>query len=923
MFYKAAITGQTQEQIGPALNGRVSLLKNKLSIPPLPPDTVHRNRLIERLEADHNSRLLLISAPAGFGKTTLISEWLSGMGTGQAGIQTAWLSLEKADNNLGRFWKYAIAALQTLDPVIGMRLNELMTRPVLPPVDSWLADLVDDLNLAGFPLALVLDDYHVIQTRAIHKSVNTLLMHMPANARLVLITRADPSLPLARLRVQDQLVELRAADLLFTRSEIENYLNNISGLALSSQEIDLLAARTEGWPAGIHLAARSLQGCDVIGRQDFLRSFNGSNRSVFTYLLEEVLHQQPPEIREFLSRTSVLQQVSAPLAAALTGLPTGEAEQLLARLAGDNLFIRSLDAHGEWFRYHSLFTEALETALRREDPTLWNEIHRLAAKWCATNGHVEWAIDHALTAHDFTTAAGLIEAIGDATWSTGDISLPLHWLERLPESVLNERPALRLLQVWILVLHNRWTEAVALWEKTGPLVTAPGIEPILRGRWAAMGGAICGYRRLPEEAIRLSDLALVDLPEGEALWRVVSRLNIGLAHQALGNAKPAAETYRQMMDLCVSRGFLYPAITAAAHLIEVCHAQGRLYEVQTLSERLRDMEHLPGGGDFCLRAGGAICLGGLQYERNELDTADQTLSQAMAQLCPGTQSRLAIAGLVTQAHIAHARGDSTSARERLAKALELAVYLRPVAEDRAIRAQMALLALREKRWEEVKCWQATAGLDANALPDPRYELEYRVLAEILIAEGNYWEAEALLARLRAAAERGGRAGSNITLSFLYGVALGRQKRWPEAEAAVRRVLPLAQSQGYIRSVVDLGPGLLEMLNRPGIGQHAPAYVDRLCRTIEAEAGAIASNGSTRHYSPTPDDAARMIDHLTPREWEILDMIARGASNQEIADRLVLSVGTVKGHVNHIFSKLDVHNRTAAVARARDFQLLGS
>lgn len=922
MFSTAAVTAENRERGELAFGEPADLLQTKLYMPPLPPDAVARPHLIEYLKSQEKAKLFLVSAPAGFGKTTLVSEWLCSCRAGSEHYRPAWVSLEKADNDLGRFWKYTIAALRLLDPAIGLRLADLLNRPVLPPAELWLPVLIDDLVKVGFPLALVLDDYHVIHTRAIHKSLNYLLQHLPANARIILITRADPPLPLARLRVLDQLVELRATDLLFTRSEIQKYINDVMELNLTLDDLNQLGRRTEGWPAGIHLAARSLQGCDSVGRSDFIRSFNGSNRFVFNYLLEEVLQQQQPVIREFLSRTSILPQISAPLAATITGLAVEEVENILARLVQDNMFIIPLDDAGHWYRYHSLFAEALETGLRNNDNKLWCTLHHLAAIWYAANGHTDLAIDHALASRDFEKAAELIENSSDRTWSTGDTSLPLRWLERLPEAVVAASISLQLLHIWMLVLNNRWNEAIALWEKAGlPFESSSGTG-IIRGRWAAIGGALYGFRRMPEETIRLSHIALAHLPTEEGLWRAVTQLNLGLAHQALGNAIPAAETYRQMIDFCLSRGFLYPAFTATAHLIEVCHKQGHLYEAQALSERMQDMENLPGGRELCLRAGGSICLGRLAYERNDLIGAESLISGAMEQLCSGAQSRLLVVGLLTLSRVAQARSNWQAARQHLDKALEISLFLRPTAEDKLIRAHLAHLALKEGRWDDVKCWQAAAGLTTSAFPDYRREYEYRVLADLLIAEGNFQQAESLLARLRAAAERGGRSGSEIALTLVYAVALARQNRYPEAEAAVRRVLPMAHSQGYMRTFLDAGPRLAELLNRPGIRQHAPVYIDRLSRAFDADAETRVARPVNGVQFANGDGFAES-DHLTPREWEILAMIARGSSNQEIADRLVLSVGTVKGHVNHIFSKLDVHNRTAAVARARDFQLIES
>lgn len=890
------------------------LSASRLRRPALPSDAIPRPHLVQRLNA-HDSGLTLVSAPAGFGKTTLVSEWLAGMDNSPA----AWLSLERGDNDTGRFWRYAVTALQAIDPAIGLRLADMLRRPPLPPAEVWLDVLLEDLAGAASPVALVLDDYHVIHNRAIHKSLNYLLQHWPAGARMVLITRADPPLPLARLRVHDQLLEVRASDLLFTPAEIAHYVNKNNGAGLSADDLQRIARRTEGWPVGVHLAARSLQGCDADRRSDLIRTFSGSNRFVFSFLLEEVLQQQPAEVGEFLTRTSILPRFSAPLCAAVAGITADEAGRILARLAQGNLFVAPLDDDGCWYRYHTLFAEAMEAELRGNDADLWRELHRRAAVWCADNDHSEWAIEHALVAGDFETAADHIERVGDAMWATKDAVQLLRWLEALPERLIESRDGLRLLHVWLLVLNHRRPEAIALQEKAA---LAPPDTGGLRGRWAAIGGALCEIQGKPVEAIRLSRAALDHLPETDGLWRAVAQLHLGLSCQALGNVKPAAETYRQMIDMCLGRGFLFPAVTATALLIDTCHAQGRLYEAQALSERMQAMENLPGGAELCPRAGGQILLGRLAYERNDLAGAEAAICGAIGRLCSGAQSRLGVSGFVVLSLIAQASGETAAARRYLESALDLVAYAWPDADDRPVRAHLARLALHEGRWNDVRCWQATAGISPDDLPYPRREFEQRVLAEILLAEGENRQAEALLARLRAAAERSGRAGSELPITLLYAVALARQQRFAEAEAAVRRVLPLAQSQGYARTFLDAGPQIAGLLRRPGLRQFAPAYVERLLQAFDAEGGHYGARPGNGAHPPGEIDEA-LLDHLTPREWEILSMIARGASNQEIADRLVLSVGTVKGHVNHIFSKLDVHNRTAAVARARDFQLIES
>lgn len=908
-----------------ALFKQADLLQTKLRAPLSRSNSISRRLLIERLNENRNARLILVTAPAGFGKTTLLVEWLAQM----PGSRAVWVSLEEAENDFERFWRYVLAALQEVDSSFGARLANYPD-----PVGAWPGLLAADLEQCGDPLHLVLDDYHVIHNAAVHQSLNHLWQHLPPHAHLVIASRADPPLPLARLRVRDELFELRAADLQFTEAETGAYLNQVMKLELSADDVGRLARRTEGWPAGLYLVARLLLDRDRAERHHFIATFSGSNHLILNYLLEEVLQQQPPDVRDFLLRTSILNRLSDPLCAAVTEQPLDVAAQTLTRLAQDNLFVIPLDDEGRWFRYHSLFAESLALRLRESAPQLWDEIHRKAYAWCARNGYTERAISHALAGHDFEGAAALIEAAGDRIWTAGDPAVPLHWLDALPRSLIEQRPALRLLYAWLLFLHDRWPEVTPLWEETGAMLVAqPPGGNAYRGHWAAIGGAMYAHHLQPEETTRLSELALTLLPPEDHVWRAVSRINLGLAYQAQGHTGRAASQYKGILDDCITRGDLYLVFVTLAHLIEACFAQGRLYEAQEYSERLRELEALPGGRTLALQANADVDLGRLAYERNDLPTAERLLAPAVDHLWPGGQPRMVLAARLALVQLYNTRGDDASVRDHLSLAQEMVTRLRMTAEENLVRAYVARQALREQRWDDVRGWQEASGLSYRDLPDFRREFEHMVLAEVLIAEGRYEQAESLLARLRNAAERAGRLGSDLVLSLFSVLALTHQKRETEAEAMARYALGLAQPQGYVRTLLDFGPPLLHVLMRPTVRRVCPDYVDRLCRAFQAESqppprrpapGERHQNG--HHLTP---DIARgslllepmLAEKLTPREWEILAMIAGGASNQEIADDLILSVGTVKGHVNHIFGKLDVHNRTAAVARARDYGLI--
>lgn len=385
------------------------LLQTKLFMPPLRPSAIPRSHLIERLNAGVDARLILVTAPAGFGKTTLVAQWLAGAEQASGARRAAWLQLEDVDSDVVRFWCYAIAALQTVDA--GLDTRAMPADAFTRPPEAWLPDLLNKLA-SGPQMVLVLDDYHHIRSPAVHQSLNYFLHHAPPNVQVALVGRADPPLPLARLRVQQELLELRAADLSFTPREIDRYLNGALKLGLAAADIARLARRTEGWPAGVYLAARSLRDCNQEARRAFVQSFSGSNRHILHYLLEEVLQFQAPDVRDFLLRTSLLSRLSAPLCAMMTDRPEAAAAHMLVHLADAHLFITPLDPSGRWYRYHPLFAEALATQIRENDPDLWGDLHRRASVWYGRNGHAAYAPGPG-------QGNGTFDASGDEAWDTG------------------------------------------------------------------------------------------------------------------------------------------------------------------------------------------------------------------------------------------------------------------------------------------------------------------------------------------------------------------------------------------------------------------------------------------------------------------------------------------------------------------------
>lgn len=907
-----------QSRIEPDAAGFFEILSTKLYIPPKRESVVRRSRLLHKLERSSASHLILISAPAGFGKTTLMADWLASMPPDADNPRSAWLTLEESDNHLKRFWRYVVAALQSIDPQIGRRLSSLLSQPTLPPVESWLPLLINDLATVRQRIILVLDDYHAIHTPAIHHSLHFFLAHLPPSVRLAFLTRADPPLPLARFRVQGSLLELRAADMRFSSEEIERYLNEVLKLDLAPADISALEQRTEGWPAGIELAARSLQGFRPADRREFIASFSGSNRLVLSYLLEEVLNQQTPDRREFLLRTSVLARLSGPLCQAITGQT--ESASILVELSKDNFFITPLDPDGVWYRCHPLLADSLATRLREDSPQLWNDLHRLAGDWCARNGHLDRAINHAIKSQDYFTAASLIETIGEQTWTSGEIGTLLHWLDSLPPAVIESQIDLRLLYTWVLFLHDRWDEATGQWQAAGADLDHLDVQKrkACRGRWAAIGAAMAGHRREPEQTIRLAQQALNDLPSDDLAWRIVSNIDLGLAYMANGDMSPAHGAFSQAADLSIARQNAYLVFASLGHLSEVCMVQGNLYEAQATCERLRQCEAIPGGKVLALAANADIGLGIIAYERNDLIVAERLLRHGLEQIWPGGQPRVVLRARVALCRLYVAENKWLEAAEQIDQAAMMVAQLHMPAEGRVVAAYQAWLGLRQGHLEVVQGWLTNSHVTANDTPDYRHESEHRILAEALIAQNRFRTAESLLQTLVSASTQSGRTGDLIALLAMLAISVAGQKRFEEAEELLRQALTLAHPQGYVRTIVDLGLPMNQLLRRTAVRSQNANYVNQLLQAFDPPDAGFTGR---RFGLAEPAGNAVLLDELTPREWEILNLIATGASNSEIAEKLVLSVGTVKGHINHIFSKLDVHSRTAAVARARELGLI--
>lgn len=895
------------------------LLSTKLYQPQVRSGLIIRPRLIAQLNAGLEGKLTLLSAPAGFGKTTLLGEWIRNYEEESLPNSSfilrnfAWLSLDEHDNDLIRFLTYLIAALQTAAATIGQSTYSYLQSSQPVPTETIMTILINDLSQLDGKLGLILDDYHLISNPAIHTTLTFLLEHIPAQLHLIIASRSDPPLSLSRWRVRGELNEIRATDLRFTASETTQFLQQLLGHPLATDTLETLTQRTEGWIAGLQLAALSLRGLDAAATAQFVTHFGGTNRHVFTYLVEEVLQRHPASVQQFILHTTILDRLTAPLCDAVMTINNGKTGQAnpfrsqatLEYMATNNLFLISLDESGQWFRYHTLFAETLQAHLQQNQPDLIPELNRRAAHWYAANGYTEQAIRHAQAIPDNNMAADLIDAAANPLWLQGHLGLLLSWLNGLPEELLLSRLHLLLLHAWLLFLHDHWAEAAHRVHLAGQQLAAlPPDTPETRqfyGQWAAIQGAMAAHRQKAVTAIPWMETALQNLPAHDVHWRQVAMIGLGLAHLAEGQTRSAITTLHQAALACEHLNDLYLAFAAWSHQIEACWAQGRLHEVAACLHRLELLAEQDEGGWLALPAYAAIGWGVLAYERNELAQAQQLIITVLPQIWPGGQPRVALTAYLTLARLAQAQGNTAAMHHHLDAAAHLIHQFDLTAEQRFLTATTARLLLAENKLVEASWQLKNAGLDPDSPPDFYHEMGLLTLVRLYLAEGRAPEALAMLARLLPPAKLAERDGSLLEIWLLQALAFAQQNQPDHALTCLNRTLTLAEPEQFARLFINEGQPLAQLLQR--VTPHTP-YVSYLLTQMS-----------------TPSLSNVLVDPLTSRELEILALVAVGASNQAIADQLVISLGTVKGHLNHILSKLDACNRTEAVARGRALNLL--
>jgi LuxR family maltose regulon positive regulatory protein len=917
---------------------QVPLLQTKLYIPPIRPEFVSRPRLIERLDAGlpAGRKLTLVSAPAGFGKTTLVSEWVSRLRwdaarEGQPVNRVAWLSLDEGDNDPAHFLTYLLAALRTIEASIGKGVLSALQSPQPPPTEAVVAALINEIAALSDQIVLVLDDYHLIEAQPIHDALTFLLWHLPPQMHVVIATREDPHLPFARQRAQGQLTELRASDLRFSSSEAAEFLNQVMGLDLSAGDISALERRTEGWIAGLQLAAISMQ-----GRQDtssLIKSFTGSHRYVMDYLIEEVLEQQSESVQAFLLQTAILDRLTGSLCDALTGQDNGQAT--LEMLERANLFVVPLDQERRWYRYHHLFSDLLRQRLYRSQPGWKTTLHHQASEWHEQNGFADEAIEHALRAEDFERAAQLIEEHVDAIWQSGEHTKLWRWLEGLPAEFVSSKPHLSVFHARNLYARGQQEAAeqtlqaaeralgtgIDLTTGTWPIEQHPSPNPDskkLQGRIAVIRALLAFFRGDLSAIIQHSRQALEYLPEQDSAWRSSAAIALGDAYRIQGDIRAAYQARLGALETSKAAGNTYMILIASMKLAVTMRQQGRLEQVLEICAQQWQLANECGLSQTALAGGFLAIWGEVQAELGDLAGALDRSKRGVALAECGEDTVVLGWSCLCLMRVLLTRGDMVDA-EQLVQRMENKTRESDIPPwiTRMMAGWQVRLWLAQDNMEAASRWMAKRELKVAGELQFLREFEDIVLARILIAQGRLDETAILLQRLLETAETGERISSVIEILILQSLALKAQGDAYQAISTLEKALIYAEPGGFIRTFVDEGPPMARLLYKALGRGIATEYVRRLLAAFP-----VAEPEPT---GPSISQArgSDLIEPLSERELEVLQLIAEGLTNPQIASRLFLAVNTVKAHTRNIYGKLDAHNRTLAVARARASGILPS
>lgn len=884
------------------------LLNTKIFIPPVRSVLVSRPELIERLNAGLSSKLTLVSAPAGFGKTTLISEWIS-----QSKRLFCWYSLDDNDNDPGRFLAYMVASLQSIQIKVDPEPIKRLQNPEQGQIETILNDLINQITEAQFQFALVLDDYHLIQNQEVHQILSYLLEHLPTQTNIVIVTRADPPINIARLRARGQLNEFRAADLRFNSSEGGQFLNQIAELDLDPGDVQKLVSRTDGWIAGLQLASLALK-----GRQDpsdYIQHFSGSQDYVFDFLTIEVLNQQPAYIQDFLLKTAILKRLTAPLCEVLTDRKNSQ--QILKELRVKNIFLNSLDDENQWFAYHRLFRDLLTQQLIEKYAHLLPDLYLKASLWSEKFGIWDEAIDYALEGQHIDRAADLVASQAQRILQQSEIATFLRWVEKLPESAVHARPNLCIYAAWALLISNQNINIAV--EYLDQVTT---MDTDIQAKLSAVRSIQAAFQRQIPESVRLAKEALQQLPEDEYFFRQIAGWNLSGALYISGDEDDGIRVLEDVARVSIASDNRMVATVSLCRLGSIWLQQGDLFQAHNCFHQAMQIASHGRSQPIPAACEAMLGLGKIYWERYQLESASQMLADGL-ELSKRWREIATIEGRITLAHLLLTQNDIDFANQMISTAKEIAAHKIQTETGRNyVDLQEAHLQLRQGNFVFSRVWADKRKLKNYLVIDELHpsrsissdlirDLELVVFARILLAEKRYNQALELLLKLLAEFSRLRNLSKVIETKILAAVAQHGLGNHHKAIESIKGALDLAAPAEYIRIFIEDGHAVLNLIPQLQTKGALSHFVQKI---LDVSPNVVSQTNQI-------EDAVGSLERLSEREIEILRFLDSELNVPEIAADIHISVSTLRTHIRNIYRKLDTHSRFETISKARDMNLI--
>jgi len=895
------------------LSGKSGFLSTKLFVPQSGSKQIERASLIDKLNAFRDYKMTLVSAPAGFGKTTIVCQWVA-----QLDSQVAWLSLDEKDNDPYIFLQYLILAVQTVDSSLGVSASHALQTAKKHSLTSILIPLLNDISSSQNQLCLVLDDYHSISNDQVHEILGYMLEHQPPHFHIVVSTRADPPFSLAKMRVRNNLSELRIGELSFSRQNIFSFFHEVMGVALSEEEIAILEYRTEGWVAGLQLAAISLKGCNDI--QGFIEEFVGDNRFIVDYLVEEVLDRQDQKNQDFLLKTSFLPQMSADLCDYL--LEIEDSQAILENLEKQNLFIIPLDNKRNWYRYHHLFADLLCQRLLRNDSNVVSELHKRASKWYEKNGYFNSSIDYAISSEDYERAVGLLGQVSDNDWQHDKRTKLFRWFEKIPIEYIQNYPDLCLLYAWVLLDDNKQQEAEKSLHGVEKFIQQQQSQAQERKTYSErdlveISGKVMVLKAIievghgdTERIIPLAEEGLHNLPQDSFTWRANAYFALGIAYSIKGNLSLSVDAYTQSMNLSRSVGNLDLYFRTSYWLLARLTYDAQLDKATRICEELFEMLRENKLEQSLIGAGVYVSWGNILYERNQLDEAIENIKKDYAIIEASHDVGHKAWCYYCMMKVLSVQSDFNGAEKMIEKLenLKLTSDL-PYSFALLTEAEKAKVWFLQGKMDQVRRWLQDNNFSIADDIVAYRDLGHIILARYLFAQGETNDCKFLLDKLIHQHEKLGRQLLLIEILLILARVLENEGDKEGGMEAICRALKIGAKGSCVRVFLNEGKQVASMIKR-------------LVEENFAIPRAFALKLLAEFTIDDVFESKRKVESklLSEREIEILRLIAGGLSNKKIMEKLYISLSTVKTHLRNIYSKLDAHSRTEAIAKANKLNL---